>query len=90
MKREAAARFAFLMGIPIIGGAFVWKLREVAFGSLNGSEQIALLAGFVAAAIAGCPRDQAGYCAICRATAPTLRSYRIGLAIVAAAILLIR
>jgi len=53
MKREAAARFAFLMGIPIIGGAFIWKLREVAVGSLTGTEVVALVAGFIAAAISG-------------------------------------
>src|SRR4051812_41854656 len=29
MKREAAARFAFLMGIPVIAGATVWKLRDI-------------------------------------------------------------
>ena len=53
MKREAAARFAFLMGIPIITGAFVWKARELAIGSLSSNEQLGLGAGFVASAIFG-------------------------------------
>ena len=28
LEREAAARFAFLMGIPIIAGAGLWKMRD--------------------------------------------------------------
>lgn len=90
MKREAAARFAFLMGIPIIGGAFVWKLRELALGSLSGSEQIALLAGFVAAAIAGVLAISWLLRYLQGHSTDIFVAYRIGLAIVAAAILLIR
>ena len=29
MERPAAARFAFLMGIPVIAGAVLFKLREL-------------------------------------------------------------
>ena len=29
LTRESAARFAFLMGIPIIGGATLWKMRHL-------------------------------------------------------------
>ena len=32
LKREAAARFAFLMGIPIIAGAGLWKARHIVSG----------------------------------------------------------
>jgi undecaprenyl-diphosphatase len=53
MKREDAARFAFLMGIPVIGGATVFKLREIALGSLSSTELVALIAGMAAAAISG-------------------------------------
>jgi undecaprenyl-diphosphatase len=53
LKRDAAARFAFLMGIPVIGGAGIWKLREIV-GAPAGSIDFAVLAaGFIAAAISG-------------------------------------
>ena len=29
LERAAAARFAFLMGTPIIAGAGIWKMREL-------------------------------------------------------------
>ena len=32
LEREAAARFAFLMGIPIIAGAGLWKTRSIVTG----------------------------------------------------------
>jgi len=53
MERTAAARFAFLVGIPVIAGATVFKLREIAFGSLSSSDALALVAGMAAAAISG-------------------------------------
>ena len=34
LEREAAARFAFLMAVPIIGGAGLWKSRELLNGGL--------------------------------------------------------
>ena len=53
LKREAAARFAFLMGIPIIAGAAAWKLRAVSLEPLSSHDIQALLAGVIAAAISG-------------------------------------
>jgi len=53
MKREAAARFAFLMGIPVIAGATVWKLRDLGDLNLTSTDSLALVAGVVAAAISG-------------------------------------
>ena len=53
MKREAAARFAFLIGIPVIGGATIWKLRELVAAPPTSSQSVALVAGFIAAAITG-------------------------------------
>jgi undecaprenyl-diphosphatase len=90
MKREAAARFAFLMGIPIIGGAFVWKLRELAVGSLSGTDSIALAAGFIAAGISGVIAISWLLRYLQGHSTDIFVAYRIGLAIVAAAILLIR
>jgi undecaprenyl-diphosphatase len=53
LRREAAARFAFLMGIPVIGGAGVWKLREVVGAPAGSIDYAVLAAGFIAAAVAG-------------------------------------
>ncbi len=53
LQREAAARFAFLMGIPIIAGAGLWKIREIATGETGDVNLVVLAAGVIAAAISG-------------------------------------
>jgi undecaprenyl-diphosphatase len=53
LTREAAARFAFLMGIPIITGATLWKLRSLASGGVSGDDVVTMLAGMVSAALFG-------------------------------------
>ncbi|HMJ79580.1 MAG TPA: undecaprenyl-diphosphatase UppP [Candidatus Dormibacteraeota bacterium] len=50
---EAAARFAFLMAVPVVFGAVVWKMRELVGGGLSAGDAAPLVAGFLAAAIAG-------------------------------------
>lgn len=49
--REAAARYSFLLSIPVIAGAAAFKLRH-GFGG-TGEDTAALAAGFLAAAISG-------------------------------------
>ena len=51
-SRETAARFAFLLSIPAILGAFLFKLRDLG-GASGGPGGVALLVGFLAAAISG-------------------------------------
>jgi undecaprenyl-diphosphatase len=53
LKREAAARFAFLMGTPIIAGAGIWKMRELVDGSAGTFDPAVLFAGMAAAAVSG-------------------------------------
>jgi undecaprenyl-diphosphatase len=53
LKRDAAARFAFLMGIPIIAGAGLWKTRTIVNGDAGDIDLAVLLAGVVAAALSG-------------------------------------
>jgi undecaprenyl-diphosphatase len=53
LRREAAARFAFLMGIPIIAGATLWKLRELASAGISGADAVMMLGGMVSAAVFG-------------------------------------
>ncbi len=53
LERESAARFAFLMGIPIIAGAGLWKARTIVTGSAGDVDLAVLAAGVIAAAVAG-------------------------------------
>lgn len=53
LRREAAARFAFLMGIPIIAGAGAWKTRQIVTGGAGDIDVAVLGAGVIAAAISG-------------------------------------
>jgi undecaprenyl-diphosphatase len=53
LEREAAARFAFLMGIPIIAGAGLWKTRNIVSGGAGDVDLVVLAAGILASAIAG-------------------------------------
>lgn len=53
LTREAAARFSFLMGTPIIAGAGVWKARELVGGGLQSADIAPLVIGFLAALVAG-------------------------------------
>ncbi len=53
LTREAAARFSFLMGTPIIAGAAFWKARELVYAGLPTAEILALAAGMLGAAVAG-------------------------------------
>ncbi|HEV8516870.1 MAG TPA: undecaprenyl-diphosphatase UppP [Candidatus Limnocylindrales bacterium] len=53
LEREAAARFSFLIGTPIIAGAGLWKLRLLASGGFGEFDPLVLLAGVAASAVAG-------------------------------------
>lgn len=53
LKRDASARFAFLMGIPIIAGAGLWKARHIVTGDAGDVDITVLAAGVIAAAVSG-------------------------------------
>ncbi len=53
LTREAAARFAFLMGIPIIAGAGLWKARHIVTGEAGDVNLAVLAAGMIAAGVSG-------------------------------------
>ncbi len=53
LDRPAAARFAFLMGTPIIAGAGLWKLRSLLSGEVGPFDPTVLFVGMAAAAISG-------------------------------------
>ncbi len=53
LDRESAARYSFLMSIPVIGGAAAFKGLEVARDGLPAGTATPFLAGMVAAAVSG-------------------------------------
>jgi undecaprenyl-diphosphatase len=53
LKREAAARFSFLMAVPVIAGAGIWKARTLVGASLGGTQVNELIVGIVTSAIFG-------------------------------------
>jgi undecaprenyl-diphosphatase len=52
LERPAAARFAFLMGTPIIAGAGLWKMREFLDGTVGVFDPLVLAGGMIASAVA--------------------------------------
>ena len=53
LTREAAARFAFLMGTPIIAGAGIYKTRTLFTGDVPPFDPLVLIVGMVGSALAG-------------------------------------
>lgn len=53
LKREEAARFSFLLSIPVILGAVVKKVTELFSHPFTGHEMIIYALGFLASALAG-------------------------------------
>jgi undecaprenyl-diphosphatase len=53
LTREAAARFSFLMAVPVIAGAGIWKARTFLGTGLEGAEVGQLVVGVVTATIFG-------------------------------------
>jgi undecaprenyl-diphosphatase len=90
LERPAAARFAFLMGTPIIAGAGAWKMRELLDGSAGAFDPAVLLAGMVASALAGLVAIGALLAFLRRFSTDVFGVYRIGFALVAAGLLISR
>ncbi len=54
LRREAAARFSFLMATPVVAGAGIFELRRLLAGDVAGDVSVAAVAvGFAAAALSG-------------------------------------
>jgi undecaprenyl-diphosphatase len=90
LERPAAARFAFLMGTPIMLGAGVWKSRELLDGSAGSFDLVVLLAGMAAAAISGLVAIGGLLYFLRRFSTDVFGLYRIAFAALAAALLLSR
>ena len=53
LRREEAARFSFLMSVPIIAGAGSLQLAEVVSDGMDSSQVVMFAAGFVSSAVVG-------------------------------------
>jgi undecaprenyl-diphosphatase len=53
LERAAAARFSFLMAVPIIAGAGLWKARTLTGAGLEGARVDQLVVGVTVSAISG-------------------------------------
>jgi undecaprenyl-diphosphatase len=53
LTRETAARFSFLMSVPVIGGAVLWKARTLIGAGLEGAEVGELVVGVVTSTVFG-------------------------------------
>jgi undecaprenyl-diphosphatase len=53
LRREEAARFSFLMSVPIIAGAGSLKVAEVVAGGMDAAQMLLFVVGFVTSAAVG-------------------------------------
>ncbi len=53
LTRESSARFAFLMGIPVIAGATLWKMRNLVTDPPQGDQFGVLIVGMLSAMLFG-------------------------------------
>lgn len=53
LQRDTAARFSFLLAIPIVGGAGALEMYKVARAGIPDSEMAAFVIGFLSAAVVG-------------------------------------
>jgi undecaprenyl-diphosphatase len=94
LKREDAARFSFLLSAPIIAGAGLKSMIEISSaansGALSGSDLLLFPVGLLAAAVSGffCMRFLVDY--LQKHPINVFVFYRWGLAILVAAVVLVR
>jgi undecaprenyl-diphosphatase len=90
LQRPAAARFAFLMGTPIIAGAGLWKMRDFLDGTVGGFDPAVLAAGLIASAVASFAAIAGLIAFLRRFSTDIFVAYRLGAAVVFAVVLLWR
>ncbi|HET7678144.1 MAG TPA: undecaprenyl-diphosphatase UppP [Candidatus Limnocylindrales bacterium] len=90
LERAAAARFSFLMGVPIIAGAGLWKARLFLTGEAGTFEPVVLLVGMIASAVAGLAAVSALLAYLRLHSTSIFIAYRVGFAALVVAWLLLR
>jgi undecaprenyl-diphosphatase len=89
LKREEAARFSFLMSVPITAAAAGLSLADVASGGMNAHEILLFLAGSISAAVVGYFAIRFLLRYLSRHSLAVFAYYRFALATVVAAALLL-
>ena len=89
LRREEAARFSFLMSVPIIAGAGSLQLAEVVSEGMSRSEVLLFAVGFVSSAIVGYLAIRFFLRFVVHHTLRAFAYYRFGLATVVTVLLLL-
>ncbi|HET6886087.1 MAG TPA: undecaprenyl-diphosphatase UppP [Rubrobacteraceae bacterium] len=89
LRREEAARFSFLMSVPIIAGAGSLQLAEVAAEGMDRSQAAMFVAGFVSSAVVGYLAIRFFLRFVVHHSLRAFAYYRFGLAAVVAVLLLL-
>jgi undecaprenyl-diphosphatase len=89
LRREEAARFSFLMSVPIIAGAGSLQLAEVASQGMDRSQALIFAAGFVSSAVVGYLAIRFFLRFVVHHSLRAFAYYRFGLAAVVATLLLV-
>ena len=89
LRREEAARFSFLMSVPIIAGAGSLKLGEVISGGMNAAQALLFVVGFVTSAAVGYVTIRFLLNYLTNHSLRAFAFYRFGVAAVVAALLLL-
>jgi undecaprenyl-diphosphatase len=89
LRREEAARFSFLMSVPIIAGAGSLQLAEVAAEGMDRSQAAMFVAGFVSSAVVGYLAIRFFLRFVVHHSLRAFSYYRFGLAAVVAVLLLL-
>jgi len=88
LRREEAARFSFLMSVPIIAGAGSLQLAEAVSEGMSSSETVIFGAGFLSSAVVGYLAIRFFLRFLARHSLRAFAYYRFGLAVVVTVALL--
>lgn len=88
LRREEAAKFSFLMSVPIIAGAGALQLRDVVSAGMDSYEVLIFGAGFLSSAVVGYLAIRFFLSYIADHSLRAFAYYRFGLAAVVAVLLL--
>ncbi|MGB3634615.1 MAG: undecaprenyl-diphosphatase UppP [Rubrobacteraceae bacterium] len=89
LRREEAARFSFLMSVPIIGGAGALQMSEVISEGMTAFETLIFGVGFVSSAVVGYAAIKFFISYIADHSLRAFSYYRFGLAAVVAVLLVV-
>jgi undecaprenyl-diphosphatase len=89
LRREEAARFSFLMSVPIIAGAGVLQMTEVVSEGMGANDALLFVIGFVTSAVVGYLAIRFFLRFVVNHSLRAFAYYRFGLAAVVAALLIL-